>query len=158
VPVFPPSAPVTVSIDGRPSLAYVRAFVAHGRVFAAVSPLLLRLADRVWFDRGTLVVERDGRRVRVALPQGASEPETTFVEVAPILRALGDSVTFERRFGRLEIRTPAAGEPAPASPPPVRASPVPRTVFTPEPVATPRPVWSGSPLPRRTPLPLPSPD
>lgn len=159
MPVFPPAAPVAVFIDGRPLSAYAGAYLWEGRVYAPVAPLFTHLADKVWFERGMLVVERDGRRVRVPYVPGARGAlDVAYVAAGPLLRALGESVAFAGVARRLDIRTPSA--PAVVSPSPFDAalpSVPPRPVFTPEPVPTPRPVWSGSPLPRRTALPAVSP-
>jgi hypothetical protein len=159
VPVFPPPPSVTVVVDGRPLPAYVRAFVERGRVFAGVRPLLIALADRAWYEGNVLVLQRDDRRVRVAIPLGSpEEDDVTYLPVAHLLRALGDRVVYSEHPRTIEISTPQASPVALPSPysalaPSVRPNPV----FTPEPVATPRPQWSGSPLPRRTPLPFASP-
>jgi len=159
VPVFPPAAPVTVLVDGRPIAAYVRAFVRDGRVFMPVATVLHNLADRAWFEGGAVVAARNGREARIPIGRtGPGALETTFVSVAPLARALGDSVAYDAIAHRLEIRT-APGLPV-ASPTPFGASAVPipaSTVFTPVPPATPRPIWSGPALPRRTPLPNPPP-
>jgi hypothetical protein len=159
VPLFPPETPVTVLIDGRPLAAYVGAYVAGGRVFAPVSPLLTGLADRVWFDGGTLVIERGQRRVRVQLvPPRPAELNGTYVAAGAVLRALGASVRYEPASHRLIVRLPARGALASPTPfNPAAASAPPSTVFTPSPPSTPRPIWTGSPLPRRTPLPMPPP-
>lgn len=150
---------MTVLIDGRPLAAYVGAYVAGGRVFAPVSPLLTRLADRVWFEGNTLVIERGGRRVRVQLaPPLADELNGTYVAAGPILRALGASVRYEPSGHRLIVKLPSRiilASPTPFNP--AAASAPPSAVFTPTPASTPRPLWTGSPLPRRTPLPLPPP-
>ncbi|MGC1382056.1 MAG: hypothetical protein WA814_13660 [Candidatus Baltobacteraceae bacterium] len=157
MPLFPPDTPVTVEVDGRPLAAYVRAFAAGGRVFAPVSPLLEQLADRLWFEGSTLVIERAGRRVRVALGKGFSgDLNALYVPAGPVLRALGASVRYEPAARRLEVRLPAAGgiaSPTPFNPQAPLIAPNP--VFTPLPIPTPRPIWTGSPLPRRTPLPQP---
>jgi hypothetical protein len=158
VSVFPPGAPVTVRLDGRPLPSYVRAYVADGRVFAPVRPLLSRLADRLWFEGNVLVIVRDGRSVRI--PLGTRTPDaldSAFVTIGPVLRALGETVTYDTQQRLLDVRT-TRSEGIAAEPPFVPGpSSSPRAVFTPEPVATPRPLWSGSPLPRRTPLPQPPP-
>ena len=146
--------PVTVRLDGRPLPAYVRAYVADGRVYAPVRPLVAGLADRLWFEGDVLVVVRDGRTVRIALQ--AREPDaldSAYVTIGPVLRALGESVSYDPRERLLEVRTTRAQGIAPPEPYVAGPPAVPRVVFTPEPVSTPRPVWSGSPLPRRTPLP-----
>ena len=143
-------------VDGRPLPAYQRAYVECGRVFAPLAAVVLRVADRVWLENDTLVIQRDGRRVRVRV--GASYPQrmgSTYVAVGPLLRQLGEAVDYQRAGRRLEVTTvrPTVAQPSPfaANAPSVP----PRSVFTPQPVPTPRPVWTGSPLPRRTPLPLP---
>jgi hypothetical protein len=159
VPVFPPAPPVTIVIDGRRVAQYVRAFVAGGRVYAPVWPTLYLVADRVWVQGSTLVVERHGRSVRAVLEAGSARvPRVGYVALAAVLRGLGDTVGYLSRPRILEVRTPAAasvGMPTPFRAPEMPVSP--RTVFTPEPVATTRPRWTGSPLPRRTPLPFASP-
>jgi hypothetical protein len=143
-------------VDGRQLPTYFHAYVADGRVFAPLEPVLLRVADRAWLEGSTLVIERDGRRVRVLLP-GGRRTESAYVAVGPLVRRLGDLVAYDARGHRLEVWTqpPVVVPPTPfdASLPTV----APSAVFTPEPVATPRPVWSGPPLPRRTPLPATSP-
>jgi hypothetical protein len=155
VPVFPPPSPVTVLVDGRPLPAYFRAYVVDGRVFAPLEPVLLRLADRAWIEGSTLVVQRDGRSVRVLLPLG-DRSEGAYVAVGPLLRGLGDALSYDGRRRLLEVWTesPTVSLPTPydASAP----STTPTQVFTPSPVATPRPVWNGPALPRRTPLPAPT--
>jgi hypothetical protein len=159
VPVFPPAAPVTVLVDGRPLSSYARAYLQNGRVFVPLAPILLRLTDRAWFEDSVLVLQRDGRRVRVAVPRGYADAlETTFVAIGPIVRRLGDAVVYDARIGRLQIRTPrpaGVATPTPYVQPP--ATQAPREVFTPSPPPLPRPTWSGRPLPRRTPLPNPPP-
>ena len=155
VPLFPPGVPVTVVVDGRFLGAYATAYVAGGRVFAPADPLLVRLADRVYYEGRTLVVERGARRIAVALVPPPSGLHGVYVMAAPLLRALGAAARFDARERILYIRT--AHERIVASPTPFNAampSAPPATVFTPEPAATPRPIWTGSPLPRRTPLPF----
>ncbi|HEY1429819.1 MAG TPA: hypothetical protein VGF18_09615 [Candidatus Tumulicola sp.] len=152
MPVIPPPPPVTIAIDGTRLQQYVKAYAQNGRVYAPVAPLLRRLADTAWWDGSTLVVSRAGRELRVRVPSANwASPQTTFFEVAPVLRFLGDSVNYNVRRHELDVRTPAA---SPVSTPtpyrPVQQTP--RNVFTPTPPVTPRPRWTGSPLPRRTPL------
>lgn len=145
---------MAIIVDGRPLASYRRAYEAGGRVFAPVDPLLTRLADRLWYEGRTLVIERGGRRVRVALaPVFVGELDAAYVAVGPVLRALGLTVRYDSRAALLSVRLsrPTVGLPTPFAP--AAPSAAPSAVFTPEPVATPRPVWTGSPLPRRTPLP-----
>lgn len=159
MPLFPPGAPVTVVIDGRPLAAYVRAYVAGGRVFAPVAPLLTRLADQFWFDGETLVVQRKDRRVRIRLvPQLRGQLTGAFVPAGPVLRALGAMVCYESAHHRLDVSLSARNvvtSPTPFNP--IAPSASPNAVFTSTPAATPRPLWTGSPMPRRTALPLSQP-
>lgn len=152
VPVFPPPAPVTMLVDGRPLATYFRAYVVDGRVFAPLEPLLLRLADRAWIEGSTLVIERDGRSVRVLLP-GGDRSEGAYVEAGPLVRRLGDAIVYDGRRRVLEVWTPGGTVAAPTPYNASLPSAAPSTVFTPQPVPTPRPIWTGPPLPRRTPLP-----
>lgn len=155
MPLFPPGVPVTVVVDGRFLAAYATAFAEGGRVFVPVDPLLTRLADRIYYEGNTLVVERGGRRFRAAMAPVPAGLAGVYVMAAPVLEALGATVRYDARERILFVRT--APNEVLASPTPFNAalpSPPPAPVFTPEPVATPRPVWTGSPLPRRTPLPF----
>jgi hypothetical protein len=142
-------------VDGRFLAAYATAFVVSGRVFVPVDPLLTRLADRIYYEGNTLVVERGGRRIRVAMAPVPAGFNGVYVMAAPILHALGATVRYDARERVLFVAT-KPGEVV-ASPSPFNGAlptPPPAPVFTPEPVETPRPVWTGSPLPRRTPLPF----
>lgn len=156
---FPPTAAVSVWIDGRPLVGYLHAYVSDGRVFAPVDPMITRLADRIWFDgEDTLVIERAGRVVRVHLaPRERTELDATYVPIGPVLRALGDSVRYEPKGRRVEVRTPPKIVTSPTPFNPLVPSVAPSAVFTPAESPTPRPVWTGSPLPRRTPWPVPPP-
>lgn len=159
MPLFPPGPPVTVLVDGRPLRAYARAYVVRGRVFAPVDPLLTRLADRLWFEGETLVVQRGLRRVRVSLAGGsAAALDGAYVPAGPLLQRLGVATSYDAATRRLLVHD---GErEIVATPTPFNATaPVvtPNEVFTPSPAATPRPVWTGSPMPRRTALPFPPP-
>jgi hypothetical protein len=159
VPLFPPGVPVTIVLDGRPLAAYVRAYVAGGRVFAPVAPLITRLADRLWFEGDTLVVVRNGRSVRVRLAPDAQSLDAAYVPAGAALRALGATVRYEPNEHRLLVSIPPHA--VVVSPTPFNAAApqvTPNAVFTTVPPPTPRPVWTGSPLPRRTPLPLASPE
>lgn len=159
MPLFPPQAPVTLVVDGRPLPAYAHAYVRAGRVFTPVDPLLTRLADRIWFEENDLVVERGGRRVRVPLPRdGTPALNAVYVPAGPVLRALGVAVRYDALAHRLIIGVPARAVVASPTPfNPAIPSVSPGTVFTPTPPSTPRPIWTGSPMPRRTALPFPPP-
>jgi len=140
--------------------AYARAYLAGGRVLVPVAPLLTELADRVWFEGDTLILERGTRRVRVKLipaPNGALNG--TYVPAAPVLAALGVTALYEPAAHALLISIPRSGavaSPTPFNPAMPSVSPGP--VFTPVSPPVPQPIWSGSPLPRRTALPFPPPD
>jgi hypothetical protein len=148
-----------VLIDGRPLAAYLRAYLAGGRVFVPVVPVLTLLADRLWIDGDTLVAERDGRRIRLRIaPPLSGDLSGAYVPAGAALRGLGVSVRYDASAHRLVVVAPARA--AVASPTPfnsVAPSIPPSTVFTPMPAMTPRPAWSGSPAPRRTALPFPPP-
>ncbi|MBV8149813.1 MAG: hypothetical protein JO092_12020 [Candidatus Eremiobacteraeota bacterium] len=159
MPVFPPAAPVAVLVDGRPLRSYATAYVQDGRVFVPLAPLLLRLADRAWFEGSVLILERDGRSIRVRVPRrGDNALNLTFVPARAIFRQLGDDVAYDARIRQLQIRSPRAAMvalPTPYAAPSTTIAP--REVFTPSPPPMSRPTWSGPPPPRRTPLPNPSP-
>jgi hypothetical protein len=148
-----------VSIDGRPLASYVRAYVSHGRVYVPVAPLLTRLADRIWFDGDTLVVQRGERSVRIRLePHYRAELRGAYVPAAATLRELGVGVSYDGAEHRLNVAVPVSSTVATPTPFNVAApSAMPSAVFTPTPPSTPRPVWTGSPMPRRTALPFPPP-
>lgn len=154
---FPPEAPVAVLVDGHPLAAYRRAYLAEGRVFAPIAPLLTRLGDRAWFEGGTLVVEHGGRTVRIALNGDAlGRLDAVYVPVGPALRQLGFDVRYDAARNALVItvsRRAVVASPTPFDP--AAPSVAPSAVFTPLEPPTPRPVWTGSPLPRRTALPFP---
>jgi hypothetical protein len=139
--------------------AYARAYVANGRVFAPVDPLLTRLADRLWFEGNTLVVQRDGRRVRIPVPGGDTTALAgTYVAAGPVLQQLGVAAHYDAAAHRLVVRVGERETVALPTPFNARVPAVaPTDVFTPSPSPTPRPIWTGSPMPRRTALPYPPP-
>ncbi len=159
MPLFPPATTVAVIVDGRPLAAYQRAYLADGRIFAPVAPLITRIADRFWLEGGILVVERDGHLAQVRLaPSADGELGAAYVPAGPVLRALGASVRYDPAGRRLVVTLPARGALASPTPfNPAASSAAPRAVFTPFEAPTPRPLWTGSPMPRRTALPLPPP-
>lgn len=158
VPLFPPVTPVSVTVDGRPLAAYVHAYVAGARVYAPVRPLLTRLADRLWYDGQSLVIERGGKQARVRIGAGTfpGQLDGVYVMVAPVLRALGAAVRYDAADRRLVVNVSQRAilaSPTPFNP--AIPSIAPSAVFTPSIPRTPRPIWTGSPLPRRTALPVP---
>lgn len=159
MPLFPPATPVTIVVNGHPLASYVRPYVADGRVFAPVDPVLTGLADRLWYDGNVLVIERGARRIGVRLAAAyIGELDTDYVAVGPALRTLGAVVSWEERTHELRVRVaPQAGVATPTPFDAALPSVPPNEVFTPAPPQTPRPLWTGSPLPRRTPLRFPPP-
>lgn len=155
MPLFPPGAPVTIVLDGRPLVAYAPAYLEDGRVFAPARPVLTRLADRVWIDGNALVVQRGNRRVRVPIAaEAAGTLDGLYVALAPVLRQIGVQSHYESAGRRFVVRSTPLPVAYPTPYNPTIPAVAPRAVFTAEPVPTPRPIWSGTPLPRRTALPL----
>lgn len=137
--------------------SYISAYLNRGHILAPVDPFVTRLATRIEYVGSAMIVVRGNRFVAVHLRtrRRPEQLQTTFVEIAPLLRALGEVVRYDPRAHVLDIRSPAAVAivtPTPFNPNVREASPTP--VFTPVPVPTPRPVFTGKPVPRRTPLPV----
>ncbi len=156
MPVFPPSTAVTILINGAPVAAYIQPYLARGRTLAPVRPFATALADRVWIDRGVLVLQRGGRTARVRMLSRMPDAlDRAYIPIAPILRSLGARVRYDPRRRVVEVRihnAMAVAAPTPFNPP---ERPLPkRAIFTPTPVATERPLWSGPAIPRRTPIPF----
>jgi hypothetical protein len=151
--LFPPSAAVTVAVDGRPVRAYHGAYASNGRVYAPLRPFVTGLADKIWYVGDTLIIARNGRYACIRLgPRAPDALDGVYVPLARVARALGASVTYVRRTVEIGIGAQPLGTPTPFDAAEPQVSP--STVFTPTPVPTPRPVWTGEPLPRRTPLPI----
>lgn len=148
-----PLAP-TIALDGRVVHSYAAPYIRDGHVMAPLDPFVTRIAASIEYSGGVLVVRRADRFAQVAMPQAdPSAFATTYVELAPLLRTLGVTVSYNAALRRLIVRTPP---PQLALPTPFNAA-VPRVapsaVFTPAPEPTPRPAFTGKPSPRRTPLP-----
>ncbi len=158
MPILPLAAAVTVLLDGRPVAAYSRAYVAAGRTYAPLAPYVTRVADRLGYRAGTVVIDRGARYARVALRSVTPDAlDRQYVAIAPILRALGESVRYDPKAHVVYVCSRQAV--SVATPPPfdpLAAQVAPRVVFTPAPVPTPRPIWRGPALPRRTPRPYPA--
>jgi len=137
--------------------SYVAVYLHRGHILAPLDPFVTRLATRIEYRRSAMIVVRGDRSVAVRL-ETRRRPEhlqTTFVEIAPLLRALGEIVRYDPRARVLDVRSPQGitiVTPTPFNPSVREAPPAP--VFTPVPVPTPRPVFTGIPIPRRTPLPV----
>ncbi|MHB1550838.1 MAG: hypothetical protein ACYCX6_06550 [Vulcanimicrobiaceae bacterium] len=157
--IFPLAArpPVTLVVDGAIVPSYNRAYLAHGRVMATIDPVLTAVADRIEYVGGTMIVSRGDRFAQIRLlrrPQ-PSELANLYVAVAPILRALGEVVSYDPATRVLEVRPRSEALVALPTPfnPAVPEAP-PSAVFTPAPIPTPRPIFTGEPIPRRTPIPV----
>ena len=156
--LFPPAAAVTILLDGKIVNAYNRAYSASGRIYAPVKPFVTRMADRVWFEKNTLVIVRSSRMIRVRVSSHHPDAlDEVYVPLATIARELGGDVRYHGRAD-VEVRMPRPGKPETPAPFDASVPQVsPHAVFTPIVSPTPRPIWTGSPLPRRTPLPVSSP-
>lgn len=141
-------------LNGSPLQSYNHAYLRAGHVEAPVAPYLTRVADRITYAGEVMIIRRGISEVRIRT--GSGDPKSLqalYVPVAPILRALGAQVSFDKQAGVLEIHIRASQliqtmSPYPRDAPGMRPS----RVFTPEPVQTPRPLYTGSPHPRRTPI------
>lgn len=147
---------LTVLLDGRAVRAYLPVYMTNGRVMGPLDPFVVRLARSVGYRGQWLVLSSGGKMVRVRLNRRQpADLSRSYVELGPLLRALGADVSLDRVHNVVRVTSPRSVAILPPTPFDAAASEVaPRVVFTPEPVATPRPVWTGAPVPRRTPLPL----
>jgi hypothetical protein len=158
VPI-PPAATVSVRVDGSPIRAYARAIIVGGHTYAPIDPYLTTISRCAGYDSGELVIERDDRSVRIRMPAiSPNALDRAYVEIAPLLRGLGESVSYDSGTRTVDVTTPHAFVVVTPQPPNPFATPLaPRAVFTPTPLPTPTPIWTGPPEPRRTPLPYPVP-
>lgn len=154
--IFPLAGPPPrLVVDGTVVRSYVSAYVHRGRILAPVDPFVTRLATRIEYSGRNMVVVRGNRSIVVRLRaiRHPSQLQSTFVEIAPLLRALGEIVHYDARSRVLEVHSPALAIVTPTPFDPGAPEAPPEAIFTPVPVPTPRPVFTGRPLPRRTPLP-----
>ena len=149
---------VTVLLGGAPISATRPARIVDGYVVVPLDPFVQRVAQFVQVDRdaGKIVVERDARSLVLHVgPEAiASADGTVYVRLAPVVRGLGGTVTFDavRKVAAIEMpQMRPLVTPTPFDP--TNPSVAPRRIFTPEPTVTPRPTLSGIPQPRRTPVP-----
>lgn len=149
---------VTVLLGGVPVAASRPARIIDGFVVVPIDPFVRRVAQIVRIDtvEGTIVMERNSAVVErrlgkdaVAVPDG-----TIYVRLAPVVRGLGGSVTFDAVRKVAAVEMPEGGPVVTPTPfDPLNPTVPPRRIFTPEPTVTPRPTLSGIPQPRRTPVP-----
>jgi len=146
---------VTIVVNGTIVTATEPARIRDGRVVAPIAPILVRLASRVAYDApsATVTLDRGSRHLVVAV--AVVIDEVPFVELAPVVRALGESAAFDAATKTLTIAVAADDAittPRPFDP---RAPQVaPTSVFTPPPRQLPSPAAAtGVPHPRRTAIP-----
>ncbi|MDQ2680639.1 MAG: hypothetical protein M3Y21_06415 [Candidatus Eremiobacteraeota bacterium] len=158
--IFPlGAAALTLTLNGAIVRSYDPPYLLRGHVVAPVMPFLTRVATRVAYANGRLLLWREGHvaRIRIA-PDQAIALQSAYVEIAPILRALGESVSFDGAHHVLTVRTPPSPPihlPSPFDPQIPQV--LPTVIFTPTPPVTPKPIFTGVPRPRRTPIPLQTP-
>ena len=149
------SAIVTIVLNGAIVPSFAPARISFGHVVGPLAPVVTRFASRVVYvpGDGTVVIERAAHRIIV--PVRLFEGDVPYVALAPVIRGLGGSATFDARTKTMTILL--ADERPIESPAPFdRRAPqvAPTSVFTPEPPrATPRAIDTGSPMPRRTAIP-----
>ncbi|MEO6913857.1 MAG: hypothetical protein ABI182_07550, partial [Candidatus Baltobacteraceae bacterium] len=153
------AAALTLILDGSVVRSYNPPYLSRGHVVAPVMPLLTRVATKIEYVHGMLLFWRKGRfaQIRIVRPE-PNQLQSTYVEIAPLLRALGETVSFDRVHQTLNVRTPVdptVQSPSPFNPSVPQAAPT--ALFTAGPIETPRPIFSGPPRPRRTPVPLETP-
>lgn len=154
--IFPlAAAALSIVIDGSVVRSYNAPYVVDGHVVAPLDPFVTRVAASIGYSAGTLIVTRGDRFAQVpfAAPPDPGHYQSTYVEIAPLLRTLGARVWYDASGHRLFIETPRAVLATPTPFNPAVPQQAPTTVFTPTPATTPRPLVTGTPSPRRTPLP-----
>lgn len=149
---------VTVVIDGRRVDASEGARLERGVVVAPLDPFVRDVAERITDDgpgRG-YTIERGSRRISVWIAAAAARddvaPQTTFVPLAAIARALGASVEYDARSRTIVIAT--TPDPLVTMTPFATYSPPPGPLvtFAPKETPSPAPTVTGIPHPRRTPI------
>jgi hypothetical protein len=157
--ILPLVAGITVLLDGRRVSAYASAYVVAGRTYAPLAPYVTRVADRLEYEGRLLVVFRGPRHATIRLHDVAPDAlDRQYVALAPALRELGATVSYDAVTHTIEVRSPPPAAIASPSPfDPLAPQQAPRVVFTPSPSPAPPIVWQGPAIPRRTPLPYPLP-
>jgi hypothetical protein len=150
---------VTIVVNGTIVASFAPARIVAGRVAAPLTPIVVRLVSRAEYQpaTATVVIERFG--VRVVVPVLFVDHALPFVELSPLVRAIGGSAVFDGATKTLSIALPPAPPiSTPAAFDPAAPQVAPTSVFTPAPgPPTPRSTETGVPRPRRTAIPaLPS--
>ncbi len=157
--ILPLAAAVTVLFDGRPVLSYAHAYIAAGRTYAPLAPYVTRFADRMDYEGKSLIIRRGERMTRLVVARVSPDAlDREYVAIAPVLRSLGASVSYDAKQRLVEVVSP--GPAAVQTPRPFDANAfevAPHVVFTPTPIPQAPFVWRGPAIPRRTPLPYPEP-
>ena len=155
--IFPLAAtPLSVVVNGKVVRSYNAPFVRAGHVMAPLDPFVTAVAASIEYSGGTLVVRRADRFAQVPMPlqPHPAHFQSTFVEIAPLLRTLGIRVDYDAARRAVIVQTPPVPLATPTPFNPAVPFVAPTIVFTPVPAPTPRPIVSGAPSPRRTPLPV----
>lgn len=157
--IFPLAAALSIVVDGNVVRSYNAPYVVSGHVVAPLEPYVTGIAASIGYSGGTLIVTRGDRFAQVpfASPPDPAHYQSTYVEIAPLLRTLGATVWYDPREHRLFVETPRSVLATPTPFNPAVPQPAPTAVFTPIPATTPRPAVTGTPSPRRTPLPAAAP-
>lgn len=147
---------VTVVVNGAVAASSAPARLAAGRVVAPLRPIVIRLTSRAAYDPDAESVDVERGSTHVRVPVAFVDDGVPYVELAPLVTALGGSVAFDTSTKTLNVILPSDGAirtPAPYDPAQPQVSPA--AVFTPVPPrATPRSPDSGVPRPRRTAIPV----
>ncbi|MGZ3577160.1 MAG: hypothetical protein ACXVA3_18040, partial [Vulcanimicrobiaceae bacterium] len=107
--IFPLAAlSLTVVLDGAVVRSYTPVYVVRGRVLAPVDPFVTAVADGIGYDGPQMIVRRGDRFAQVGVRRHPfpADLRITYVEVAPILRTLGEVVTYDAARRTLRIDTP----------------------------------------------------
>lgn len=162
---------VGIIVNGALVTGSTPALLVSGVVVAPLDPYVRALATRITVSaaRGTIVIDRSGKAISLALGSRIAEEgsRTAELPIAPYLRAgaviiplrataqaLGASVRYDARSRTLAIGVPEL--PLTTLTPIRNTTPAPAGLptFAPTPTPAPRPTISGIPKPRRTPIPI----
>lgn len=155
--MFPVTAiTLSVVVNGKTLRSYQPAFLRGGRVVAPIEPFLTTITASIESSGNVLIVRWQDRFAQVPIRRTPHPAEfaSMFVEIGPVLRTLGISVSYDSARRTVYVQTPQIPLTTPTPFNPAVPYATPRVVFTPSPQPTPVPTITGTPLPRRTPLPV----